>query len=61
MSKDEVKACINDQAVPNKKLDGWGIHRSPIKEEAFLYLKIKVMVRLLNRGEGTGLNCPPDG
>ena len=61
MSKDEGKACINDQAVPNKKTDGWGLHRSPIKEEEFLYLKIKVLVKLLKRGEGTVLKCPPDG
>ena len=61
MSKDELQACINEQVVPNKKPDGWGLHRSTIKEEAFLYLKIKVLVRLLKRGEGTGLKCPPDG
>ena len=50
VSKYEVQACINDQAVPNKKSDGQGLNRSQIKEEAFLYLEIKVLVRLLNRG-----------
>ena len=61
MSKDEVRACINDQSVPNKKSDGWGLHRYPIKEEAFLYLKIKVLASILNIGEGTDLNYPPYG
>ena len=50
VSKYEVQACINDQAVPNQKSYGWGLHRSPIKKQAFLYLKIKFLVRILKRG-----------